>query len=225
MSFSSEPLGALRSSLSSVDILVEYATSDSTREDDSRRKLFLKLSVVLMVTRLQVFVETLLKEFCQFLGKCNLDYSNLPVFAKLTSMRLLITDLSLEKKLQNTDAYSDAKFQELKSAVLQLNSHFAEDVAERNLNFKTLFPLGKTGSKELIELFRQFEGRDIFSGAGIDINVLDGLLLTRHLIIHHDIAKDLTETVVSKYRTFVQELGEFSAAYLENLVETVGIRT
>jgi len=225
MGFSSESLISLKVSLKSVDTLIAYAQEDKGDEFDNTRKLFLKLSIVLIVTRLQVFVEGVLKEFGQYLFDCSLNYSNLSVFAKLTSMRILLSELSLDKKLQNPESYNEARYMEIKGALDHLQSHFESEVKGRNLNFKGLFPLGKTGSGELIELFKQFEGINIFDNTEIDIEVLNSLLLTRHLIIHHDISKELTEKVVCDYREYIEKLSDFIENYLEGIVSVVGVRT
>ena len=45
------------------DTLIDFAKQEDANGNQDNRILFLKLSVVAMVTKFQVFVETILKEF------------------------------------------------------------------------------------------------------------------------------------------------------------------
>jgi len=224
MEFSSEAHSEFVISLNSIDTLIHLAESNQNT-DDTNRKLFLKLSVVLLVTRLQVYIEKLLSEFSEFCLNQNINYANFPVFGKLNSLKIFLSDIKLEKKLENPSLYNQEKYDAVKDVISQINSHFENVVNQSNLKFNTSFPLGKTGAKELVELFKQFEGKNIFSESNFDTNILNSILFTRHSIIHQDSAQSLTEVIVKEHKRYIEKLSEFLLGYLKNLVNHVGILT
>lgn len=223
MGFSSESHAELIESLKAIDTLVNFAQICEPDDLDKNRKLFLKLAVVLIVTRFQVFVEGVLKEFLEHITADKLNYENVPVFAKLNSMRIAISESAFENMLQNAEAYTPKKYNVIKSRFAQLNSHFESVVTIQNLKLKTTFPLGKTGANELVDLLKQFEGKNVFNEKGFDTDKLNSLLLTRHLIIHQDISQGVTEETVMQHRIYIEELSRFILNYLESFDNLVRV--
>ena len=58
----------------------------------------------------------------------------------------------------------------------------------------------------------------------IDLNQLDSLLLTRHLIIHQD-RFNQTENKVEEYNEYIREVVLYCDNYLNNCLESFGIQT
>ena len=62
MSLNLEASQDFYTSLNSIDVLLDFAKSEDKKGNQDNRVLFLKLSVVSMVTKFQVFIENILKE-------------------------------------------------------------------------------------------------------------------------------------------------------------------
>ena len=122
--------------------------------------------------------------------------------------------------------------EETKQKVRQyiLNIHYIVDgerVVDDNLKIKTSFPLGRTGKKELLDLFKQIEGKkNIFAddcgNEEIDLNQLDSLLLTRHLIIHQDRFQQ-TDTKIKEYEQYIVSVVFYCDHYLNQCLNSFGI--
>lgn len=155
---------------------------------DDNRMLFLKLSVVSLVTKFQVYVEKVLKEVLFRIVKQRRPNRDLPIHIRLNSIRLFASENNLPKTLENVDAYGITKQLEVNQHVNVLLMHCDENAPICNeYCLNTKFPLGKTGANELLDLFKQFEGnRNIFQANGVDIEKLNALLHIRHNIIHQD---------------------------------------
>lgn len=81
--------------------------------------------------------------------------------------------------------------------------------------FKTKFPLGKTGKRELIDLLSQIEGdQNRFENFGTDdFDKPDSVLQIKHLIIHQDRFTG-TEITVTDNVSFIKNLVEYIDEYL-----------
>ena len=182
-----------------IHILLETA-NEKTEEKDT----FLKLAVVSLVTKFQVFVESVLKEFMYCIRRNNVEYSKLSIYMRLNSIKIGIDDNALIKLSKHNKL--DAETQEkIKNYIESINFVMNENLeVDDNLSMRTSFPLGRTGKDELLNLFKQIDGNpNIFINQDtqdeqIDLNQLDSLLLTRHLIIHQDRFNE-TENKIVEY--------------------------
>jgi hypothetical protein len=217
MQFENEASTEFLTSLESVSILLAFSKKEEDKNNSNNRALFLKLSVVFLVTRFQVFVENILKEFESKLKERSLLVQRLPTHMKLNSLRILSSDFLLHKKLENIQAYSDEKYRFIGSHINTLRNHYESGPIDECIKINTAFPLGKTGSNELIQLFQQIEGQNIFDTVKVDINVLDGILLKRHLIIHQDRDPSLTDNEVLKYQDYLVNMCQYIDDYLTNV--------
>lgn len=88
-------------------------------------------------------------------------------------------------------------------------------MVDESFMLKTKFPLGKTGKGELIDLLSQIDGNQnpFDNFAADDINKLDSVLQTRHLIIHQDRFTG-TETTITENIKFIKNLVEYIDEYL-----------
>jgi len=176
---------------------------------DENRMLFLKLSVVSLVTKFQVYVEKVLKEALFRIVKGRKPNRDLPLHIRLNSIRIFAAENNLPKKLENQDDYGATKQLEVNQHVSVLLKHCDDHAPicdEYCLNTK--FPLGKTGMNELLDLFKQFEGnRNIFQANGVDIEKLNALLHIRHNIIHQDAnPAPLTEVKVKEDIKYLRDV-------------------
>ena len=196
-------------SMSEVEKLTTLASSD-----EENRTMFLKLAVVSMVTKFQVFVQKILGEFRYSIN--GTKSGNLPLHMKMNAVRLSVIEGNPLLGMQNTTIFTEEKKNRVVS-YLDSISFISDDNAEidESFLFKTKFPLGKTGKGELVDLLYQIDGDgNPFDGFNADdFNKLDSVLQTRHLIIHQDRFTG-TETTVEGNITFLKNLVEYIDSYL-----------
>lgn len=209
MQYHYEATSEFISSISEVDILTTLASSD-----DKNRVLFLKLSVVSLVTKFQVFVEKVLDEFRYSInGK---QSGKLPLYMKMNAIKLSVLDNNALFGIKNHSDFSEEKKEKIVQ-YLDSISFISDDSKEieESFMFKTKYPLGKTGKTELIALFSQIDGDPSPFGRfdKDDFNKLDSVLQTRHLIIHQDRFAG-TEITVKDSIEFLKNLVEYIDDYL-----------
>ena len=92
-----------------------------------------------------------------------------------------------------------------------------ENIDSSEFAFATKYPIGKTGKKELISLFKQIDGEDNpFDAFGDDkFAKLDSALAVRNLIIHEDRFPG-TEKTVKDNIELIKNLVEYIDEYLSN---------
>ena len=204
------------SAIAEVETLLTLASSD-----DANRTLFLKLSMVSIVTKFQVFVEKILAEFRYQLN--DKSSGKLPTHLKMNSLRI-----SLEKNhsLTGLDKHREYKEDKKENIFRYLNSisYISDDnvIINADLNFNTKYPLGKTGRKELVDLIRQIDGnKEPFENFGNEkFEKLDSILLTRHAIIHQDRFNGTDQTVRESV-DFLKELADYIDEYLESKIASM----
>lgn len=209
MSYNFEATKDFQNSLGDIDTLLDFAERENAAKNDSNRTLFLKLSIVSMVTKFQVYVEKVLGELLFQVRNSKKKNKEFPLHSRLNSIKLISTGYVLSNQLMNPDAYSEIKYKEVNEHIVVLNRHCDQEgviCREYCLNIK--FPMGKAGVNELLNLFKQFEGKNnIFEAYSIDIEKLNGILNIRHNIIHQDInPSPLTEVLVRDYIGYFQSL-------------------
>ena len=193
-----------------ITTLVKFAKDQDKKGNQDNRNLFLKLSIVTLVTRFQVYIESVLKEFEYKLKQTNKLNKNLPLHFRLNSIRLETTDRPLHIRLQDPSNYNAAKQIEINTLITLLSDWCNDNnVIHPDLKFETKFPLGATGLMELKKLFKQIDGKDIFSTAKFDIEKLNEILRRRHDIIHEDKNQQITEVTVNGYKTFMGRVVKF----------------
>ena len=204
------------SAIAEVETLLTLASSD-----DANRTLFLKLSMVSIVTKFQVFVEKILAEFRYQLN--DKSSGKLPTHLKMNSLRI-----SLEKNhsLTGLDKHREYTEDKKENIVRYLNSisYISDDnvIINADLYFNTKYPLGKTGRKELVDLIRQIDGnKEPFENFGNEkFEKLDSILLTRHAIIHQDRFNGTDQTVRESV-DFLKELADYIDEYLESKIASM----
>ena len=201
---------------------------NTANEKNDKKDTFLKLAVVSLVTKFQVYVESVLKEFLYYTTSSNIRYNKLSIYMRLNSIRIGLNDNALSKLSKHNKFDLDTSGK-IKNYLESINYIIDENlVVDEKLKINTSFPLGRTGKGELLGLFKQIDGDDnIFRDKDtnediIDIDQLDSLLQTRHLIIHQD-RFNQTENKIKEYINYLNEVVLFCDDYLNDKLSEYGI--
>lgn len=209
MSLNFEATQDFQVSLLDVETLISYAKFEAEKGEDKKRELFLKLSVSSLVTKFQVFIEKLLEEYRFNVTTSNKKLHEFPLHLRLNSIKIYSSENVIHDKLSNPLKYNIQTFDNLKEIIGQLTGVCDDDkVITKEFKVNTKFPLGKNGSGEVISLFKQFNGEDIFKGTKTDSSTLDEILWKRHTIIHEDANPQLTEPAIEAYLDFIRDLSD-----------------
>lgn len=203
-------------SIRSIDILTDFAKIESAKGNEDNRRLFLKLSVVLIVTKFQVYVESILTDFLYVLkDKRKKKNNELSIHIRLKSIKLYADKNSISKELENPKDYNTSKLSTVKELISKLQNFCIDNtIISNDFEINTKFPLGKTGSNELKDLFFQVGGEDIFQNNSIDQRKLDEILGRRHAIIHEDNNPQITELTIREYQSYIEKLVVYIDYYL-----------
>ena len=216
MPFHYDATSDFHTSIAEVETLLTLASSD-----DTNRTMFLKLSMVSLVTKFQVFVEKILEEFRYQLN--DKPSGKVPIHLKMNSLRI---SLDKDRALVGLEKYREYTEEKKENVVRYLNSisYISDDTVKINdeLYFNTKFPLGKTGKKELVDLLTQIDGnKEPFDAFGSEkFAKLDSLLMTRHSIIHQDRFNG-TDQTVKENLDFLKELVEYIDNYLDDKIKSM----
>jgi hypothetical protein len=203
----------------SITILVKFARDQDKKGNQNNRSLFLKLSIVTLVTKFQVYVENVLKEFDYKLKQTHKLNKEIPLHYRLNSFKLETMEKPIHIRLENPTEYDTAKFKEISSLISLLGDWCNENnQIHPDLKFETKFPLGATGLKELKKLFKQIDGNDIFAKTKFDIEKLNEILRRRHDIIHEDKNQQITELTVVSYKKFMEKVVKHIDRYLNRII-------
>lgn len=207
-----------------IKILLETAQE----KDDIRKETFFKLAVVSLVTKFQVFIESVLKEFLYLIKVNQISYKKLSLYMKLNSIKIDAGNNALAN-LSKHNKFDEETKRKVSEYIISISYIFEdEQTVSDNLKMRTSFPLGRTGKDELLGLFKQIKGEEnIFvrpksNGEQIDLNQLDSLLLTRHLIIHQD-RFNQTEEKIKEYQVYLYDLVEYCDNYLCTCLTEYGV--
>ena len=205
-------------SISEANILLELATSD-----DNNRVLFLKLAIILAVTKFQVFVEKILEEFRYELN--DKPSQNLSTYMKLNSLKLSLNEGNALVGLTKHNNFTEDKKTKI-VRYIQSISYISDDNYQINddFQFSTKYPLGRTGKKELVNLLKQIDGEENpFANFGNEkFDNLDSVLHARHNLSHQDRVIG-TETTVKESIKFLKDLVIYIDEYLSSKMHSINI--
>ena len=210
MSYNYEATSYFHKELDDLESFVESGVTN-----DKYHSLIIKVSIVLLVTSFQVFVESVLSDFRENLN--DIPSRKLSTYIKMNSLRIDLFDeenplIGLKKHKNFTDDKLENVIECLHNLEFITNENH---IIGNEFKFKTKFPLGKTGKTELINLVKQIDGEDEpFKNFGNDkFNKLDSLLQMRHSIVHHGRFSG-TKATVTEYLIFLREL----VNYIDNFL-------
>lgn len=211
MSYHYEATSDFYQSVSEVETLLNLA-----KDSDNNRDLFLKLAIVSLVTKFQVFVEKLLEEFrFQLIGKPSRALST---YLLMNSLRLSLTEDNVLIGLTKHNNFTEEKRGRIIDYLGSISYFFdSNHQIGDDFRFNTKYPLGKTGKSDLINLLKQIDGNaSPFAEYGEDnIAQLDSLLQTRHLIIHQDRFNGTEETLANNIE-FIRDLVNYIDEYMKD---------
>lgn len=182
-------------------------------------ELFLKLCIVILVTKFEVFVESILKEVQYSLRTSSgINCVDLHVYTRINSLRVAINEDKIVDKLNQRDSYDITKLGFMNTSFSKMVRISTDaDRVSKEFCFEVAWPLGKHGKEELVKLFKQFEGKDIFSED--DLNQFNSLLSIRNHIVHQDASPSLiTITDIKNKAQFVFKLSKKIDSYLYRVI-------
>lgn len=202
MSYCFEETNAFMISLSEVERLVSLSV-----KDDLNRELFLKLSMVSLVTKFQVYIQQVLAFFRESLN--GIKSKKLSLHLKMNALRLTVLEGNNLINMKNGKQFTEEKKNSIVD-YLKTISFISDEEAVITPDFKFVvkFPLGKTGKKELVDLLTQIDGDETpFSRfEDSDLDNLNSVLQKRHDIVHNDRFNGSDKTVLDDIK------------YMKNLV-------
>lgn len=198
-----------------------YTLIGLASDNIDNRVLFLKLSIILAVTKFQVYVENVLNEFrYKLFGKYS---KNLSTYSILNSIKLSLGEGNVLIGLTKHNNFTEEKKNNIIDYLNSISYISRDDyIIDENFRFSTKFPLGKTGKKELVNLLKQIDGNEnpFYDFGNEKFNNLDSVLQIRHLIIHQDRFSG-TETTVKENIDFLKELVIFIDNYLSEKINSI----
>lgn len=212
-------------SIKEVTCLLEIARSGEGAHP--AHSALLKSSVLLLMTKVESFLESILEECRYFLEQCDLKTSVLPTEMIVAILQSIFDD-SLIAKVRSGNIQA---LEKLKHLAPILSGSRCE-----NLPIEIKFSYGRHGENEVRKMFRRMGVADVFHSVGIlqdqqasaenfssviiaDINSLTAI---RNNIIHSDASPAFT---VEQIEGFVERFSRFSSSVVEVLtVHCEGLR-
>jgi len=206
--------------IDSVDTLIDFALKEKNAGNTKNYDLFLNLAVVNLVTKFQVLVENGLEEFLYQLQNSDKTYQDLSINLRLHSLKYLLNQSNvLPNKLEHPQRYNQPVLHQVSEELKSLHQICLNEAKiDHHFKFNTQFPMGKQGVNELIDLYKQINGENIFEKAALDKNKLNEILRRRHDIIHDDVSHQLTEIQVMEYKDFLEEVVKYIDSYLKQFI-------
>lgn len=206
--------------IDSVDTLIEFARKENNEGRIKNHDLFLNLSLVSLITKFQVFIENSLEELLYKIQGSNKHYKDLPLSLRLSSLKyILSTSNILPNKLEHPQRYNQQIMQQVTSEFQIFNKICFDDAKiDSDFRFNTQFPMGKQGVNELIELYKQINGENIFELMSLDKNKLNEILRRRHDTVHDDVNHQLNELKITEYKTFIEKFVKYIDNYLGQFI-------
>lgn len=203
MSFHYDATFEFMKTVSEIETLKELSVSD-----EANRVLFLKLATASLVTKFQVFIENILRDFkFKLIG---VKSSKLSRHIKMNALRMSIEEGNVLTGLKKHKNFTEEKKNNIVDYLKSISFISNDNVfITDSFRFNTKFPLGKTGKNELIDLLTQIDGDSEpfsnYKSSEFEFDKLDSLLQERHLIIHQDRFSG-TENTLDENIRFIKEL-------------------
>ena len=203
MEYVFECTGEAISRIGKINKILLSRVYERMESKDESNDLFIKQSIIYLVTQFQVFVETILKDFKEKIIDSNISFSQLPECLRFPTIK----DRLIKKDWNKFDfsGYNKMK-RELGPIPQILLAPESIYVNQSNFKFSTSFPLGKTGKMELFKLLEQIRGADTFFQnftEDSDLMGLDSLLTARVQCVHYDNRGSQLKADVKRHVNFV----------------------
>ena len=212
MEFFFEATVDFSTSVCEIDRLLSYADCDESAD----RSMFLKLSVISLVTKFQVFIEAILCEYKFKIINSDRKAIEFPLYFRMNSLQQALVENNVFESITKHKNFTEEKLHPIRKFVADMNYVLNDDaVLADSLHLCTKFPLGRTGRNELINLLKQIDGdSSLFDKAPyLDLEIFDSLLQTRHRAVHQDVFSG-TAQVVESFKDFCCRLSIFIDSFL-----------
>lgn len=182
----------IRGSLLEIDLLLNYAKRNA--ENIHKYQLFLKVSSVLLSTKLEAFLEDFFEEHSERVinGHTNATFPE--------NLRDLYFDRGVELLCNERDKN---KRDALLKSIMHLHKNSGDDLAlVRNIKPSVSFNYGKHGQKEIENLFKKHGMMDfIFSQDSQEcLKMLNSLIAIRNNVIHQDASPSITHQTIIDHK-------------------------
>lgn len=181
-----------RKSLSEFDILIDYAKRNTS--NISKYQLFIKLSIVLLSIKFEVFIEEFMEEHAQRLLKNHTNIS-LPQDIKTNYLNRAVELISKEQKQQN-------RTELFKSIYVLLEDNGKKVNTIKNIQPSTSFNYGKHGKTEIETLFEK-HGLGMFiksKQVQNSLTLMNSLIAIRNNVIHQDASPSITHKTIIDHK-------------------------
>lgn len=188
--------------------------------DENGRDLLLKLSVVGLVTKFQVFIENILSDFLYRLRHSNVRGGKLNDYIKMNSLYIQLNkEDDVLKKLRTAHGDFIALKGRVSDEIKRFGYLYENVLIDDSFCFNTKFPIGKTGSDDLCRLLAQFDGDNDplsheLSGKSMDKGRLDELIGIRNSIVHKDKFGDCSEHKIDELVNTCKTVGIYVDEYV-----------
>lgn len=196
-----------RNSLSEFDILIDYARRNISKVD--KYQLFIKLSVVLLSTKLEVFIEDFVEEHSirMLTGHTNIS---LPQDIKNNYLNRAVELIANERKQHKKTSL-------FQSMYILLQDNGIKITSTANIKPSTSFSYGKHGQSEIESLFER-HGLGVFiktRNSQDCLKVMNSLISIRNNVIHQDATPGTTHQTIIDHKNNILEFITFLEADIE----------
>ena len=187
-----ESVDNIRTSLNEIDVLLDYASQNT--ETIFKYQLFNKVSIVLLSTKLEVFIEEFLEEHTLRALK---GHTNKTISNQLKDRYLdRAVDLISKEK-------SRSKKNTLLTSLLTLYGNTEQSIDRiKNISPSTKFNYGKHGQTEIEELFKKhgLESFIVNEETQTCLRLMNSLIAIRNNVIHQEATPSLTHLTVDEHK-------------------------
>jgi len=229
--FKFESINKLHNALREVEMLVHVAHENE--QDNEKYLTYLKVALLLLLTKFENFVEDTAQEYVDFINDMNIPSEHIPLTLKVSH-----TNCAIRNKLQIIDDVTRlSDISDIFTELAQLWVQRVDGNVFNNVSIDLKFNYGKHGENDLRNLFKKIGHVDIFAeirvlkrGEGMieGPNVLDfkGMFNSnvriRNNIIHEDATPNLTYLSLEEYTDYYRQFSEGLVILLEEDLELIG---
>jgi hypothetical protein len=227
MSYDFQSLIQFKGNLNEVHELVKYAARNE--RNNLRYKTFNKSAILLLTSKLELFLQDVLVEFIDSINELNLTTKEIPDGIKLQHSLNQLTLIVNNKNHFHKSSEICEKLKGISPIWGTQNIYF------NSINIDFRFDYGKHGEKEIIKLFQRIGTDNIFnvitvyqykSGKKVKIDIkgkLNSIVAIRNNIIHEDATPSLTHIQVREFVTLMKSFANEILNYLQKKKNNLSI--
>lgn len=189
-----DSIDKLKKSIGEIDILLRYAARNESGVDVIKYQLFNKISIVLLATKLEVFIEEFIEEHVERQLQNHINQT----FPK--ELREKYFDRGIE--LITEKKQRDRKEHLFRLLMILYGGDKAGITQLKDICPSTKFSYGKHGQTEIVSLFeRHGLGAFIKSSEPKEcLDMMDSMIAIRNNVIHQDATPGLTHRQVEEHK-------------------------